>query len=373
MNIKEKALNYAIKAHKNQVRKAEKEKPAIIHSMGVGKLLEEYGFDDNVVAAGYLHDVVEDTEITIEEIYQEFGEDIGFLVSGATEQDRTLPWEERKLATINRIKLLPFRAKAVVLADKIKNTENLINLFERKGSRDYSSFNRGKEKKVWYWQESYKSLTYQEDENHPMFKRLKKNIELIAEEKSEEISENLFNQDINNNPHLKKIYYKTKEIIELKDIQPTTHTYIICIQGTNNQLTKNIADYLKKFNFNILYQDISWSKEELQLLTKNSSELEKIIKTKQESIINIINTPVEIVLLNSNLHQELQKIDSNKEQLSKKTLKLLKNYLTTLNKLINHSIIISKNSSNLVETIIDNYKETQLSQIKKLIKKQGEV
>ena len=66
MNIKEKAKEFAIKAHKGQVRKNEKDKPMIMHPISVAELLEEYGYDDNVVAAGYLHDVVEDTKYTIE-------------------------------------------------------------------------------------------------------------------------------------------------------------------------------------------------------------------------------------------------------------------------------------------------------------------
>ena len=59
---------FAIKAHMGQVRKSEPDKPMIIHPLSVGMLLEEYGYDDNVIAAGYLHDVVEDTKYTIEEI-----------------------------------------------------------------------------------------------------------------------------------------------------------------------------------------------------------------------------------------------------------------------------------------------------------------
>ena len=87
MNIKEKAKEFAIKAHKGQVRKNEKDKPMIMHPVSVAELLEEYGYDDNVVAAGYLHDVVEDTKYTIEDIEKEFGKDMASLVMGASERD----------------------------------------------------------------------------------------------------------------------------------------------------------------------------------------------------------------------------------------------------------------------------------------------
>ena len=72
MDIKEKAKMFAIKAHMGQVRKSEPDKPMIIHPLSVGMLLEEYGYDDNVIAAGYLHDVVEDTKYTIEDIEKYF-------------------------------------------------------------------------------------------------------------------------------------------------------------------------------------------------------------------------------------------------------------------------------------------------------------
>lgn len=75
-SIKEKAKMFAIQAHKGQIRKSEPDKPMVIHPIGVGQLLESFGYDDNVVAAGYLHDVVEDTKYTIEDIEKEFGSDI---------------------------------------------------------------------------------------------------------------------------------------------------------------------------------------------------------------------------------------------------------------------------------------------------------
>ena len=83
MNIKEKAKIFAIKAHKGQIRKSEPDKPMIIHPISVGLLLEEYGYDDEVIAAGFLHDVVEDTKYTLEDIKKEFGDEVANLVMSA--------------------------------------------------------------------------------------------------------------------------------------------------------------------------------------------------------------------------------------------------------------------------------------------------
>ena len=71
MTIEEKALEFAITAHKGQVRKSEPDKPMIFHPINVGNILKEYGFDSNVIAAGYLHDVVEDTKHTFDDIKNE--------------------------------------------------------------------------------------------------------------------------------------------------------------------------------------------------------------------------------------------------------------------------------------------------------------
>ena len=109
MNIKEKAKEFAIKAHEGQVRKSEPEKPMIMHPIAVAKILEDYGYDDNVVAAGYLHDVVEDTKYTLDDIQNEFGSDIKNLVDTASEPDKSLSWEDRKKHTINIIKAKSFR------------------------------------------------------------------------------------------------------------------------------------------------------------------------------------------------------------------------------------------------------------------------
>ena len=103
MNIKDKAKEFAINAHKGQIRKSDKEKPMIIHPINVADILSEYGFDDNVVAAGYLHDVIEDTKYTKEDLLKAFNEDILSLVLGDTEKDKSLSWEEKKTSLDSEI------------------------------------------------------------------------------------------------------------------------------------------------------------------------------------------------------------------------------------------------------------------------------
>lgn len=115
MELTEKAKYFAINAHKGQIRKSEPDKPMVMHPIGVANILKEYTYDDEVIAAGFLHDVVEDTQYTIEDIEKNFGQSIAVLVKGASEPDKSLSWEERKLHTINETKTLPLKNKLVIM------------------------------------------------------------------------------------------------------------------------------------------------------------------------------------------------------------------------------------------------------------------
>ena len=76
------AIEVAKQAHKGQLRKTGE--PYIIHPLAVKKILEEWGMDEDTVIAGVLHDTVEDTSLTLDDIRKEFGESVAFLVDGVT-------------------------------------------------------------------------------------------------------------------------------------------------------------------------------------------------------------------------------------------------------------------------------------------------
>ena len=90
-----KAINYAAKAHSGQHRKGTKI-PYIIHPLGVAKILIEYGCADHVVIAGILHDTIEDTTVTFEQIKDIFGSAVADLVEAESEPDKSDTWENRK-------------------------------------------------------------------------------------------------------------------------------------------------------------------------------------------------------------------------------------------------------------------------------------
>ena len=250
MNISRKAKLFAIDAHKGQVRKTDVEKPMIIHPICVAEILEKYDFDKNVVAAGYLHDVIEDTKYTKKDIEDNFGLDIASLVMGASEPDKSLSWEIRKKHTIESVKKLDLRHKAVVCADKISNLEDLRDLIELKGNSIFNSFNRGYESQKWYYEGIYKSLVINEDENFPSFVRLRKIIDSVFNDKQSDnyIKNIIFKDNAEDYAKLLKIHYQKKEIFKMKSVLENRKPYVIEFTGTprtgKTTLINNLYDFL---------------------------------------------------------------------------------------------------------------------------------
>ena len=78
----QRAVEVAKKAHEGQFRKTGE--PYIVHPLAVKKILEEWGMDEDTIIAGIVHDTVEDTNLTLDDIRKEFGESVAFLVDGVT-------------------------------------------------------------------------------------------------------------------------------------------------------------------------------------------------------------------------------------------------------------------------------------------------
>ncbi|HLR60983.1 MAG TPA: HD domain-containing protein [Lentibacillus sp.] len=146
--MKKEAKNFAEKAHEGQIRKSSDD-PYITHPIRVAKRLEEAGFNDELVCAGYLHDVVEDTPYEIEDIEEAFGIKVASLVSAHTE-DKSKTWKERKQHTIDTVKFASRDIKYLILADKLDNLLSMEQEYNLQGDALWENFNAGFEEQKWY-------------------------------------------------------------------------------------------------------------------------------------------------------------------------------------------------------------------------------
>lgn len=122
------ALTFAAERHRNQRRKDSEASPYINHPIALANLLCNTGqiTDPVVIAAALLHDTVEDTATSLEELHTRFGADIAHVVNEVTD-DKSLPGSMRKQLQIEHASHISDRAKLVKLADKISNLRDLVN------------------------------------------------------------------------------------------------------------------------------------------------------------------------------------------------------------------------------------------------------
>jgi GTP diphosphokinase / guanosine-3',5'-bis(diphosphate) 3'-diphosphatase len=121
-----KAAEFAAHKHRDQRRKGKSQRPYVGHCIEVARMIAEVGGieDANVLAAAILHDTVEDTDTTPQEIEKEFGADIALLVAEVTD-DKRLESDERKRLQVVHAPHISDRAKLIKLADKISNVREI--------------------------------------------------------------------------------------------------------------------------------------------------------------------------------------------------------------------------------------------------------
>lgn len=150
----ERALRLAASYHLGQARKGGTV-PYITHPCAMAILLQRFGFDDDeLIAAALLHDVVEDTSCTLDDLTAEFPEAVVEIVAALSErklddEGAKRAWRDRKLEHIEHIKSASFPARIVVLADKLHNLMS-IHYDLQAGEDVWSRFNAPQADVVWY-------------------------------------------------------------------------------------------------------------------------------------------------------------------------------------------------------------------------------
>ena len=159
----EKAIAFAANAHDGTKRKG-KNRPYILHPLEVMLIIADYTDDEDVIAAAVLHDTVEDTGVTAEDIRREFGERVSELVAAESENKRRgesseNTWQIRKCETIDHIKAASRDAKLICLGDKLANLREIARDYVKEGDALWKRFNQ-KEKGMhgWYYGSLYEIL-----------------------------------------------------------------------------------------------------------------------------------------------------------------------------------------------------------------------
>ena len=158
MNKIEEAIIYATVMHQGKVRKLGSI-PYILHPLEVAQILATMTDDQDIITAGILHDIVEDTDGTLKEIEKRFGERVAFLVSSESEneyagEDRSESWKRRKEESLKVLKNADdLGVRMLWLADKLANIRSLAGNYSEYGEKTWESFHqRNPEMHHWYYQ-----------------------------------------------------------------------------------------------------------------------------------------------------------------------------------------------------------------------------
>lgn len=182
----------AFAKHAGQCRKGTKV-PYIVHPLAVmNSLLVEQTHDpdlsDDVIIAGILHDVYEDTDTDLDEIEASFGSEVRRLVENSSEpeelkesQDKRGTWRERKLHTITRLHNLDRASKIISCCDKRNNARSMNEDYLFVGEALWDRFNASREEIQWYYKgclEAYK--IGQSIEDTRIFSLFEREVELLC-------------------------------------------------------------------------------------------------------------------------------------------------------------------------------------------------
>lgn len=157
----DKAVKFAVEAHQGTERRG-KGYPYIIHPMEAAAIVATISNDQELLAAAVLHDTVEDTDVTIEQIREQFGDRVAELVQHETAPlDENMTWREKKTVQINQLTNAPYDSKVVALGDKLSNMYGIAIDYRRVGDEVWKLFHapNGKADVEWYYRSLGEALS----------------------------------------------------------------------------------------------------------------------------------------------------------------------------------------------------------------------
>lgn len=170
------AYDFAARSHSGQRRESD-EASFIVHPLEVGALLDGAGSSDDVIVAGVLHDVLEKTAVTSDELHREFGGRVAGLVVALTEDPSIEPLTARKTALIAQIAAEGPEAASISAADKVAKVRELRTRIAQARSQGAADPSDG-EQKLGHYVASLESLERQIPD-HPLVRRLRFELETL--------------------------------------------------------------------------------------------------------------------------------------------------------------------------------------------------
>jgi myo-inositol-1(or 4)-monophosphatase len=157
MELVSEAIEFAVKVH-DGMRRKESSIPYILHPLEAAVIVSTMTDDQQVIASAVLHDVVEDTDITIDEIEEKFGKRVRELVESETENKRSeIPasetWRLRKEESLEVLKnACDIGVLMVWLGDKLANIRSFYREFQQEGNAMWNKFNqKDVNEHAWYY------------------------------------------------------------------------------------------------------------------------------------------------------------------------------------------------------------------------------
>ncbi|MGH2955574.1 MAG: HD domain-containing protein [Solirubrobacterales bacterium] len=157
------ALRFARRAHLGQYRKQDHEQ-FVEHPIAVAELLSQRGFEEPVLAAAYLHDVAEKTEIGLDEIRERFGPEVAGLIDRLSEDPEIAPYGERKRALRRRVLEAGPDPVAIYAADRVANMRDWRRVAPERRERIARRLGTSVEERLELWGEDLEELSGLEPE-----------------------------------------------------------------------------------------------------------------------------------------------------------------------------------------------------------------
>jgi len=152
----EQAIRAAAVLHKNQLRKGSMPFPYVTHLVATAFTLLDYTDDEDVIIAALLHDALEDTDYTIDELQEDFGGRVREIVEAITEPKSTpesrLTFREKKQVYVNQLKKGPKESVLVAAADKIHNFRTIVEDYTDAHNRFIQDFGKNFDDRIEAYQ-----------------------------------------------------------------------------------------------------------------------------------------------------------------------------------------------------------------------------